>query len=43
MYPRGYVFGRTGWGENRAFEDEVFTSMRFGPVPTSTDTLTAPR
>ena len=31
VYRRGYVFGRTGWGEDRPFEDESFFSLSFGP------------
>lgn len=27
---RGYAFGRTGWGEDRPFEDEAFFSLSFG-------------
>jgi hypothetical protein len=29
-YRRGYVFGRSGWGESRPFGDELFYSLRFG-------------
>jgi hypothetical protein len=31
VFRRGYAFGRTGWGEDRAFSDEAFFSLRFGP------------
>ncbi len=32
LYRRGYAFGRTGWGDCvRAFQDEMFFSLRFGP------------
>jgi hypothetical protein len=31
IFRAGYVFGRTGWGESRPFEDEVAFSLRFGP------------
>ena len=27
----GWAFARTGWGTARAYEDEVHTSLRFGP------------
>jgi hypothetical protein len=31
-YRAGYVFGRTGWGTDRAYADEAFFSLRFaGP------------
>ena len=31
-FRRGYAFGRTGWGgDGRAFGDETFFSLRFGP------------
>ena len=30
-YRAGFVFGRTGWGERRAFRDEAAYSLRFGP------------
>jgi hypothetical protein len=33
VYRAGYVFARTGWGDNRPFADEVFLSQRFGPAP----------
>lgn len=29
----GFLFGRTGWGKNREFSDEVFYSLRFGALP----------
>lgn len=32
VYDRGYVFGRSGWGETeRAFSEETFFSLCFGP------------
>ena len=31
IYGAGYAFGRTGWGENRPFEDEIAFSLKFGP------------
>jgi hypothetical protein len=32
IYPSsGWAFARTGWGEDRPFEDEIHTSLRFGP------------
>jgi hypothetical protein len=31
MYRGGYVFGRSGWGTERAFRAESFYSLRFGP------------
>ena len=31
IYKAGFAFGRTGWGEDRAFADEVAWSARFGP------------
>lgn len=31
VYGAGYAFVRTGWGERRAFADEVLMSVRFGP------------
>jgi hypothetical protein len=33
VYRAGFLFARTGWGENRPFADEVFLSQRFGPAP----------
>jgi hypothetical protein len=30
-YRAGFIFGRTGWGERRAFEDEAVWTLRFGP------------
>ncbi len=30
VYSRGYVFGHSGWGSERAFGDETFYSLRFG-------------
>lgn len=32
-YDAGYLFARTGWGEQRAPRDETFLSLRFGPGP----------
>jgi Heparinase II/III-like protein/Heparinase II/III N-terminus len=31
VYGDGYAFGRTGWGDTRAFEDDAAFSLRFGP------------
>ena len=31
VFHSGYVFGRTGWGETRPFDQEVYYSVRFGP------------
>jgi hypothetical protein len=31
VFTGGYVFGRSGWGENRPYEDETYYSLRFGP------------
>jgi hypothetical protein len=31
VYDRGYVFGRSGWGESRPYSQESFYSLRFGP------------
>lgn len=31
VYDAGYVFGRSGWGETRPFEQESHYSLRFGP------------
>lgn len=31
IFRAGFAFGRTGWGERRAFEDEVVWTARFGP------------
>lgn len=31
IYEGGYIFGRTGWGEDRPYEDESSYAMRFGP------------
>jgi hypothetical protein len=31
LFDAGFFFTRTGWGEDRAFADEVFMSVRFGP------------
>ncbi|MDJ1370947.1 hypothetical protein C7K25_06140 [Gulosibacter molinativorax] len=30
-FSAGYIFGRSGWGENRPFETESAYSVRFGP------------
>jgi Heparinase II/III-like protein/Heparinase II/III N-terminus len=30
-YSAGFAFGRTGWGERRAYRDEAMFSLRFGP------------
>jgi hypothetical protein len=32
-YTDGYLFGRTGWGRNRAFADETSIAIRWGPAP----------
>jgi hypothetical protein len=31
VFGAGYVFGRSGWGEERPFTEENFYSIRFGP------------
>lgn len=31
VFPRGYVFGRSGWGQGRAYTEEQQYSVRFGP------------
>lgn len=31
IFHAGYVFGRSGWGEDRPFDQENFYSIRFGP------------
>lgn len=31
VFDRGWIFGRTGWGTDRPFQDEAFYSIRFGP------------
>lgn len=31
IYHSGYIFGRTGWGETRPFDQEAYYSLRFGP------------
>jgi hypothetical protein len=31
VYGAGYAFVRTGWGEDRPYEDETMLTMRFGP------------
>ncbi|WP_432883451.1 heparinase II/III domain-containing protein [Kribbella sp. CA-245084] len=31
IFDAGYIFGRTGWGEKRAFTQESTYSIRFGP------------
>jgi len=33
FYTAGFAFGRTGWGEQRAFADEAAFTLRFGPAP----------
>jgi hypothetical protein len=33
LYPAGYLFARSGWGESRPFADETYLSLRFGPAP----------
>jgi hypothetical protein len=30
FFDRGYLFGRTGWGETRPFADEAFFSLQYG-------------
>ena len=30
-YAAGYLFARSGWGETRAFADETYLTLRFGP------------
>jgi hypothetical protein len=32
-YAAGYLFARSGWGERRAFADETFLSLKWGPGP----------
>ncbi|WP_427887979.1 heparinase II/III domain-containing protein [Kribbella sp. GL6] len=32
IFDAGYIFGRTGWGETRAFTQESTYSIRFGPA-----------
>jgi hypothetical protein len=32
IYPGGYVFARTGWGERRALLDETAVTIRYGPA-----------
>ena len=32
LFDAGYVFGRTGWGTDRPFADEVAYTLRFGPA-----------
>jgi hypothetical protein len=32
FYTAGFAFGRTGWGEQRAFADESAFTLRFGPA-----------
>lgn len=31
VYERGFVFGRSGWGTDRPFDEESFYAIRFGP------------
>ncbi|WP_326965512.1 heparinase II/III domain-containing protein [Arthrobacter sp. CG_A4] len=31
MFDNGWIFGRSGWGTQRDFENESFYSLRFGP------------
>lgn len=31
VFPNGYVFGRSGWGDEGSFDQESFYSLRFGP------------
>lgn len=31
IYHGGYIFGRSGWGEERPFYDESYYTIRFGP------------
>ncbi|MFI7062467.1 heparinase II/III family protein [Kribbella sp. NPDC050124] len=31
VFDAGYIFGRTGWGETRAFTEESTYTIRFGP------------
>lgn len=33
VYRAGWLFARTGWGERRAYGDEVNLSLRWGPGP----------
>nr|WP_231126977.1 heparinase II/III family protein [Motilibacter aurantiacus] len=43
-YSGGYVFGRSGWGESRAFADETFYSVRAGRksgIPHAHDDVTS--
>jgi hypothetical protein len=32
VYSAGFAFGRSGWGEDRPYADEVHFSLRFGPA-----------
>ncbi|MHC3916903.1 hypothetical protein ACI0FN_02901 [Alcaligenes nematophilus] len=32
IYSAGYIFGRSGWGQDRAFLDESHYAIRFGPA-----------
>jgi hypothetical protein len=34
IYDAGYIFGRTGWGQQRPFAQESTYSIRFGPART---------
>jgi hypothetical protein len=31
VFDAGYIFGRSGWGEDRSFDEENFYAIRFGP------------
>ena len=31
LYSAGYLFARTGWGDERPFENETLITLRFGP------------
>lgn len=33
VFRSGWLFARSGWGERRAWADEVTLSLRFGPAP----------
>jgi hypothetical protein len=33
VYRAGFAFARTGWGDRRAFTDEMAISLRWGPAP----------
>ena len=32
IYDAGYVFWRSGWGENTSFENEIHYTLRYGPA-----------